>query len=191
MEQNNFPKMIIVHHTGGTDKNPLADTSNHTLAIIRESHKARGFYDPASKESVGYHWFIDKKGNVAQGRPECRNGAHTTGYNTKSIGICLAGNFDATLPTESQIQALTTLLKEVMKRYSIPASEIYPHRKFTQKTCCGLRLSDTWASELAVKDSVKNTTVVLGEYDIAQIKQSIANKEVNGLFQFIKKLFKL
>lgn len=193
METNNFPKMIIVHHSGGTDANPLADTSNHTIAIIREAHKARGFYDPVSKESVGYHWFIDKKGKVFAGRPEFRNGAHTTGYNTKSIGICLAGNFDFSLPTESQIQALTKLMGEIMSRYAIPASEIYPHRKFAKKTCYGTRLSDTWASELMVTEKLlkKQPDIVIGEYDLQEIKKSVANKEVNGLFQLIKKLFNL
>jgi N-acetylmuramoyl-L-alanine amidase len=190
MVQNNFPKMIIVHHSGGTDANPLADSSHHTLEIIREAHKARGFLDPVSGESVGYHWVIQKDGKVRQGRPEVRNGAHTKGHNTDSVGICVTGNFDATLPTDAQVTSLKKLMGEIMKRYNIPASEIYPHRKFASKTCYGNRLSDTWASELMVTQAQlkKNPSIVLGEHDIEAIRRSIANKEVNGLFQYMKKL---
>lgn len=193
MQQNNFPKMIIVHHSGGTDANPLIDTSKHTLEIIRESHKARGFYDPVSGESVGYHWIIEKDGKVRQGRPEIRNGAHTVGHNTDSVGICVTGNFDAFMPTEAQIRSLKKLIGEVMARYNIPASEIYPHRKFAAKTCYGMKLTDTWASELMVtpKQLKNDPSIVLGEHDIAAIKKSIANKEVVGLYRYMKKLLGL
>jgi len=79
---------------------------------------------------------------------------------------------------------------EIMKRYNIPASEIYPHRKFAKKTCYGNRLSDTWASELMVTQTQikKDPSIILGQNDIEAIRKSIANKEVNGLFQYMKNL---
>lgn len=187
METNNFPKMIIIHHTSGTDANPLADTSSHTFEMVDTYHRSKGW------DGIGYHWFIEKNGKIKKGRDETKVGAHTVGYNDKSIGICLAGNFDFSLPTESQIQALTKLMGEIMSRYALPASEIYPHRKFAKKTCYGTRLSDTWASELMVTEKLlkKQPDIVIGEYDLQEIKKSVANKEVNGLFQLIKKLFNL
>jgi len=134
----NYPTKIIVHHTGGTDKYPLADTSHHTFEQVRQWYLSKGWDD------IGYHWFIDKKGKVSQGRPEEMHGAHTKNHNTTSIGVCLAGNFDATDPTEAQKKALAGLLSEIMGRWDIPYSEIYPHRKFANKTCYGNRLDDQW-----------------------------------------------
>jgi len=140
--QDNFPEFIIVHHTGGTDADPLADTSHHTFEIVKEWHLHKGW------EDIGYHYFIEKDGKLTAGRKETYHGAHTVGYNEKSIGICLAGNFDQTMPTEAQEQALTSLMKDIRTRYKIPIEKILPHRHFANKTCYGRRLADDWAQKL-------------------------------------------
>jgi N-acetyl-anhydromuramyl-L-alanine amidase AmpD len=141
--QDNFPEFIIVHHSGGTDANSLADTSNQTAKIIEDWHLSKGW------EGIGYHYIIVKDGSTWRGRPEQFHGAHTVNYNQKSIGICVVGNFDATLPTKEQETSLAGLLRDIMARYNIPAYKIVPHRKFAQKTCYGNKLSDTWAGDLA------------------------------------------
>ncbi len=133
---------IIVHHTGGTDKDPLADTSSHTASQVDFYHKSKGW------DGIGYNWFIEKDGRVVKGRDEAKTGAHTIGYNEKSIGICLAGNFDKTLPTPSQVDSLAKLLQEKMLQYKIPVEKIIPHRTFANKTCYGKRLADDWAQKL-------------------------------------------
>lgn len=143
LPQNNFPNKIIVHHTGGSDSKPLADTSHHTAQMVEAYHESLGW------DGIGYHYFIEKNGDVYFGRPEYRNGAHTLGQNTQSIGVCLAGNFDATLPTEAQINSLKALLKKICEKNNIPKSEIYPHRAFDKtKTCYGTKLGDDWARSL-------------------------------------------
>jgi N-acetylmuramoyl-L-alanine amidase len=145
----NKPEYIIVHHTGGTDANPLADTSEHTRDMVDAYHKSKGW------EMIGYHWFIEKSGLRKAGRAENYHGAHTLGYNEKSIGICLAGNFDATLPTEEQINSLRLLLSDIRARYPIPIDKILPHRKFAVKTCYGNKLPDDWAQKLVSLTSPK------------------------------------
>lgn len=142
-------KYLIVHHTGGSNANPLADTSHHTFDMVDQYHKAR--WEGTTKSSlgyyIGYHYFIDKAGKVTQGRADTEWGAHTVGYND-SIGVCLAGNFDATDPTEAQKTALRRLLNEKMAQYSISLENLYPHRKFAAKTCYGRRLADNWLQKL-------------------------------------------
>lgn len=149
--KNNNPVHIFVHHSGGTDANPLADTSSHTAKGMELWHLGKGW------DGLGYHYVIHSDGEVWQGRPEHRNGAHAVGYNTKSIGICLAGNFDATDPTEEQVTSLRSLLLDVSVRHNIDKSEIKPHRSVANKTCYGNRLSESWARELltGVSDSCK------------------------------------
>ena len=141
----NKPNKILVHHTGGSDKNPLADTSHHTAKDVRRWHKSLGWDD------IGYHFFIEKKGKVVKGRDVKKNGAHCRGQNTKSIGVCLAGNFDATLPTKAQERSLRKLLEKLCDDHNISKKEIYPHRKFSNKTCYGKKLKDTWARDLLKK----------------------------------------
>ena len=159
---DNFPKMIIVHHSGGTDANPLADTSKHTAEMMEAYHLS------LSWEGLGYQYVIHFNGDIWKGRPETFHGAHTVGQNANSIGICLAGNFDATLPTKEQEQALVSLISDIQTRYPLIVDQVYPHRKFAKKTCYGNKLGDNWALELIkmvpvkdYKDKIKEVILIL------------------------------
>ncbi len=61
---SNVPELFIIHHTGGTDANPLADTSHHTAKIVEDYHLSLGW------GGIGYHFFIEKNGKLWAGRPE-------------------------------------------------------------------------------------------------------------------------
>lgn len=161
----NKPEWIIVHHTGGTDSDPLADTSHHTAEIVDEWHKSLGW------DGIGYHYFIEKDGTLKSGRPENVKGAHAIGYNDKSVGICLAGNFDATLPTVMQEKTLADLLKVMQNRYKIPVEKIVPHREFAAKTCYGNKLADDWAQKLVATQFNKATVLAM----IDQLRDEIEN----------------
>lgn len=165
----NIPKYLIVHHTGGTDLNPLLDTSNHTAEQVDAWHKAKGW------DGIGYNWYIEKSGLLKKGRDEAKTGAHAIGYNDKSIGICLAGNFDATLPTQEQINTLRKLLVEKMAQYGIPKENIVPHRKFATKTCYGRKLSDDWAQKLLTEP-------------IAESPKSIIIKKLSEIQKLVEQL---
>lgn len=137
----NIPTVVITHHTGGTDAQLLADSSFATVKDIDSWHRARW---PEFRSSlgyfVGYHYVITKDGKVTQTRLDNEEGAHVIGMNTKSIGVCFAGNFDVTLPTEAQMQSWYKLYGDLLKKYpNIPTS---PHRKYANKTCHGKRLKD-------------------------------------------------
>lgn len=145
------PEYIIIHHSGGTDAQPLADSSNYTVKQCDADHKARGFGRSSLGYHVGYTYFIDKAGVVTQTRKDTEEGAHTVGKNRTSIGICLAGNFDAFMPTEAQVIALRDLLKRKMLEHGIPAEKIVPHRTFAAKSCYGRKLADDWARKLVAE----------------------------------------
>lgn len=148
--RDNFPVKVIIHHSGGTVLNPKADTSHHTAEGIEKQHLSQGF------EGLGYQYVIHFDGEVWAGRPEHFHAAHTVDHNKNSIGICLAGNFDVTLPSEAQINSLKKLLLEIQSRYpNITNKEIYPHRKFATKSCYGVKLEDDWGSKLLVETQSK------------------------------------
>lgn len=139
----NKPECVIVHHTAVSyDKNP------DQFEATKRYHISKGWGD------IGYHYEINKAGKIYAGRKETTEGAHCyqNGLNTKSIGICLDGNFDIELPTKEQTEALRKLLNDVCSRWNIPADKVYPHRKFaTYKSCYGKKLSDSWAADLVKK----------------------------------------
>lgn len=176
----NLPSYLIIHHTGGTDLDPLADTSHHTFEVVDGWHKSLGW------GKIGYHYFIEKDGKVTQGRQDNEEGAHTKGYNLKSLGICLAGNFDATKPTTAQTEALRTLLKAKVKQYNVLPARIVPHRVFAAKSCYGKHLSDTWAQDLIKEVTPPKPPVPVVSND--QIRDAIRKKmaEVDVLLGQIK-----
>ncbi len=154
----NIPTKIIVHHTGGSDANPLQDSSDFSFNQCNELHRVKfdmksslGFY-------IGYHYYIEKNGTLRQGRADTDEGAHTIGQNTSSLGICLAGNFDLTTPTASQITTLASLLIALSDKYKIAPVNIVPHRTFATKTCYGNKLSASWAADL-VRNAPKPTPI--------------------------------
>lgn len=153
----NKPNKIIVHHFGGTDAQPLADSSNATAQDVDSWHKQRwpGFTSRVFRNSknefyhVGYHYIIEKSGKIVQCRAISEEGAHCFGQNKSSVGVALAGNFDATLPTPAQNKAFKKLFNEIVTQVpTITKHDLYPHRRYATKTCFGNRLPDDYFTNL-------------------------------------------
>lgn len=106
---------------------------NVTVQEIDGWHKARGW------KGIGYHYVIYLDGSVHIGRDESKIGAHCTGQNSNSIGICYIGGVakDCKTPkdtrTEAQKQSLLELLKKLKEKY--PNATIHGHREFAAKAC--------------------------------------------------------
>lgn len=107
---------------------------DYTVQQIREWHvKGNGWRD------IGYHYIIYRDGSIHTGRPIEQIGAHTTGYNSHSIGICYIRRYaaDGKTPkdtrTEAQRRALIKLLRELKAKY--PSATIHGHNEFANKAC--------------------------------------------------------
>lgn len=164
----NWPEYIVVHHTGGTDNDPLFDTSNQKVETVDAWHRHLWNFKSSLGWFVGYHYFIDKTGKVTHCRADNEEGAHTKGMNRRSIGVCLAGNFDSTVPSLEQEKALARLLTELSKKHNIPQGNIVPHRRFANKTCYGRRLADDWAANLLDTEEA-DTRTPLRDYTNAEL----------------------
>jgi hypothetical protein len=178
----NNPKYIIVHHSGGTDANPLQDSSNYTFEMCNRDHQARFDFKSTLGYYVGYHYFVDKYGMMTQARADNEEGAHCIGKNTESIGICLAGNFDLTVPTESQVTTLKNFLNQKTKEYNIPPENVVPHRAFATKTCYGKRLEDNWARNLLVVEEVPVTPPPLVVNNNNYMKEFLTGSRMKSLY---------
>lgn len=120
-------KELIVHCSA------TPEGKDFTVSQIREWHLQRGFSD------IGYHYVIYRDGSIHIGRDESVIGAHCTGHNTNSIGVCYIGGVatDGKTPkdtrTAEQKQSLVKLLKELKIKY--PQASIHGHRDFSSKAC--------------------------------------------------------
>ena len=117
---------IIIHCTA------TAEGKNYNAADIDRWHKTMGF------SKIGYHYIILLDGTVELGRPLAEKGAHTSGHNSDSIGICYVGGLDncgnpKDTRTSAQRTALEELVKKLKKRF--PDANIHGHRDFANKDC--------------------------------------------------------
>lgn len=102
----NKPEVAIIHHTAVGGDTPQ-------FFAVNAYHKSKQFPISSNGYYVGYHYFIEKDGKTWQARRRDDVGAHTIGWNDRSIGICLAGNFNHERPTQRQMTALRGILKDV------------------------------------------------------------------------------
>ena len=85
------------------------------------------------KEKFGqcsYHYYITRKGFVFKLLPLSVQGAHVSGYNSCSVGICYEGGYDANghpadTRTETQRTAILDLLKDLKTFF--PTARIVGH----------------------------------------------------------------
>lgn len=111
---------IILHH---------ADASNCTVEDIDRWHKENGW------SKIGYHFFINKKGEIYRGREEDKVGAHAEGSNSDSLGICFEGKYGTEIMPEAQIKAGQELVEYLKKKYGI--TKVQKHSDVNSTSCPG------------------------------------------------------
>lgn len=112
---------IILHH---------AAKVTCSVQDIQRWHLANGW------AGIGYHFFVRKDGNIYRGRPENTVGAHVTGANADSIGICFEGNYEAeaSMP-QAQVTAGKELVAYLKNKYRI--NTVKAHRDVGASSCPG------------------------------------------------------
>lgn len=164
---------ICVHHSAGTQSNPLLSTQNISLKVLNEAHRVRW---PDFKSSlgyfVGYNVVILGDGSFVQTRLLGTETAAAIGHNRDTFHILVAGNFTrgVDVPTDKQILTLRMILSaalrgrealhsigiksEMMSKLNFTVSRIYPHRVLTpgHTQCFGNSLPDDWARRLVLAE---------------------------------------
>jgi len=85
---------------------------------------------------IGYHAVIETDGTIKKGRSWAVWGAHVSGHNTGSFGLCLMGKDEYTLEQWASLKAL-------VKELNLP--HVKGHKDFpgVTKTCPGFEV-DEW-----------------------------------------------
>lgn len=127
IKNNRIIKEIIVHCSA------TPEGKDFTVLDIKKWHLERGFSD------IGYHYVIYRDGSINKGRDESKIGAHCTGHNSYSIGVCYVGGVAKDgktakdTRTDAQKKSLLSLLRNLKMKY--PQASIHSHRDYANKAC--------------------------------------------------------
>jgi len=143
-------RALVLHHTARPAASLAAAKPAAEGAYVRriqQAHMDRGFKD------IGYHLVIMPSGRIFLGRPPGALGAHVTGFNTGTIGVALAGNFDWEEPTAAALRSLG-LIRDRVARELGPLAMV-GHRDLGTTRCPGralYRLLDEVPRELRAQE---------------------------------------
>lgn len=136
---------IILHCSANkVDPDPK---KNVTTESIKKMHTVtNGWSD------IGYHFVIEVDGSVHVGRPCNTAGAHCSGQNSYSIGICYVGGLDSNMKpkdtrNEAQKKAMWNLVNILMSVYGLSLSNVHCHNEYSNKACPSFSI-DTFREEM-------------------------------------------
>lgn len=143
------PRELAVHYTATySDQNP-------TVSEITKWQKRVGM------RTFAYHWYIDRKAALFEGRPEYEMGAGVRGHNGYTLHVAWAGGLDReTGPnvgvwniTEEQEQELIRLIKDILERHPT-ITRVRGHKDFVATECPGLPPGgvEQWWKEVQKRD---------------------------------------
>ena len=109
---------------------------HHAAAVTCSAQDIDNWHKNNGWSGIGYHYFVRKNGSIYRGRPEWALGAHVSGMNNCSLGICAEGDYDKeqTMP-DAQKSAIIALIKDVKSRY--PNAKVVGHRDIGSSDCPG------------------------------------------------------
>src|SRR6056300_301886 len=98
---------------------------------VRKWHLDRGWSD------IGYHYYITRDGKIHNGRDLSIVGAHVSGYNKNSIGICYEGGINEkgdpednrTDEQKKSLLKVVKILKFVFKNAVVQGHRDFPNVK--------------------------------------------------------------
>ena len=127
--------LIVLHHSGGTPTASKSDiTGEQRFKVICDDHRAnalkQGWIMPNQVYVCDYHFVVGQTGKIFTGQPIENPSWHATNYqvNLASIGICLLGDFEKTIPPKAQENATTRLIVELVNKYGIAIENIKRHK---------------------------------------------------------------
>lgn len=145
-----------------------------TIPAIHSFHLSKGL------AGIGYNYVIDINGVIWEGRPEDCVGAHVSGHNSKSIGVCYVGGLDKNKKAKDtrnpkQSGAMAELCKYLHKKY--PQATFHGHYEFDNKACPCFNVKE-WIDSIDI-DGRQQATVQQTQAETKPAQQT-AETKVDG-----------
>lgn len=135
---------IIIHHTDTAQapQRPLEEKLRNLQSFSQRpgTLSGTGKAKPAWGD-LPYHYYIDVRGRIGEGRRLEFAGDTNTGYKTQGyVQIVLEGKFEKEKPTVQQLSALDELVAWLVRSQKIKPSAITSHNDHAASDCPGKNL---------------------------------------------------
>ncbi|XP_065363714.1 peptidoglycan recognition protein-like [Calliphora vicina] len=135
-------KLVIISHTATTSS---TDQSKN-IQLIRD---IQAFHvDTHNWNEIGYNFLIGCDGTIYEGRGWGIEGAHTFGYNNRSLGVTFIGCFINRKPSEQALNACKNLLERgIYEGHLAKNYKLLGHRQCSETESPGTKLYEeitTW-----------------------------------------------
>ena len=129
VKQASTSQGLFLHHTvagaPSTSEGEKAEMRN-----LQQIAFSRDFTD------VSYPYVTMPSGNIYEGRQEGYVGAHTLNYNSTSLAVALAGNYEASRPGDQMVAAVRWLRTNYLAD-RLSSNQFRPHREVYATACPG------------------------------------------------------
>jgi N-acetyl-anhydromuramyl-L-alanine amidase AmpD len=116
---------IVVHHS--------ASIGQRAEDYARYHVQSRGW------AGIGYHFVIEVNGDIIGCNPLTNVSYNVADHNTRSIGICLSGDFTKQDPSPQQLKSLDQLIKYLRAEFPQRLA-VAGHKDYGQTSCPGPKL---------------------------------------------------
>ncbi|CAH1099443.1 unnamed protein product [Psylliodes chrysocephalus] len=129
--QNPVP-FVVIHHSYIPAACYNLEDCKTAMQWMQDFHQ-----NNRSWADIGYSFAVGSDGRAYEGRGWSRVGAHAPTYNTKSIGICIIGDWREELPPEKQLTTVQQLItKGIREGYIMNDYKLVGHKQVREGTEC-------------------------------------------------------
>lgn len=121
-------RKLFLHHTTGSQRPPFA----WVREIQRYHQQTKGWYD------IAYSFLVSSDGTVFEGRGWERQGGHTKGHNSSSVGVAYLGDGRQPVP-EAALRSIRLLCEEADAVFDRQLQRL-GHRDVGATACPGAQL---------------------------------------------------
>ena len=149
------------------EKTVLHHMAHRTAGIhdVHNWHRNRTYVTISGRTAywsgIGYNYWIGFDGTIYEGRG-LHVGAHTLGWNDRSIGIGFQGDLEEQEMTDEQLDAGAALCRKLLNDYSLSVMDIIGHKDLTETLCPGknFRMGELKELITLIDDSIPEAEVL-------------------------------
>jgi len=131
-------KYVFIHHGSSA---PCYTQSSCSSKVRSYQNYHMSTTDGHGWTDIGYNFVVGEDGNAYEARGWTEIGAHTQGYNSVGIAICVIGDFNDRLPNDAALSKIKELIACGLANGHISASyTLKGHRDVGSTDCPGQQL---------------------------------------------------